>query len=137
MAYGTHRIQWINPACTSPYRNTLSLGLEVCFENRSWIEKEITQISPSHQNLFVSTYLSHPCAILCTLCPWHPSTFLCAQVNLHNGSYMFYFSVFIFPLSSLCLCILHYLSQLFLQRVLVPKVGIASPKHSTSHKRSI
>ena len=49
------------------------------------------------------TYLSHLCAILCNLCPWHLCTFICTQVNPHNDSYICLgFFLFLFFLS------LHY-----------------------------
>ena len=132
-------IQWINTAS----KLQVSTGIFYPVDFEDYLKKELfwkrhhvnhpILSEPFFPHISVTTL----CNSLCSLC----LTSLCICFYSGDSSQrlirlLFLFFVF-FPLSLLLLCMFHYLSHLLLQGVLVPKVGIASPKHSASHKTCI
>ena len=102
-------------------------------------KKEIREIIPPHQHQFF-LHIFHISLQFFVLFVPHIFVHLFLLRWIFTMAHTFVVSFLClcsFPLSSLCLGIVHYLSQFLLQRVLVPKASIALPKHWTSHKTSI
>ena len=132
-------IQWINTTSKLQVSTGifyLLISRNILNRNFIWKKHHVNHPTLS-EPCFFHISVTSLCNSLCSL-SWHLCTFVLHR-RILTTTHTFVVSFLCLFFSCLFSVSLHvsFLSQLLLQRVLVPKVGIASPKHSASHKRCI